>query len=393
MNQMEIGQRNYNQPMTIPAPSVGKNGPTETDLQELQATFMRNVSHELRTPLAIIQGYAELLHEGDLGDLAPQQQRALFAIVDRTHQLQTLVEQIGVLMAIQSGNSLDSPFDLSEVTAQAVTERRSAAAEAGLDLTFDSEPGPALVSGDVNHVQQAVGCLLDNAIKFTPQGGQVEVRLYHEPDWVCLDVQDTGIGMDQETMQRMFQPFYQQDGSTTRRYGGLGLGLSVVQAVVEEHDAQLQVESQVGQGSRFSLRFPASSAAPQGEQAPRADSTRRILIVDDEKVVAQTLRSALKKLPNCEIMVTDSGEQALQLFEVRPFHLLITDYKMAGMDGLTLANRIRKLYPQTIIIIVTAYSSDDLLESAARASINRVLDKPLEIEEIRRATLEALGGA
>ncbi|HFD38816.1 MAG TPA: response regulator, partial [Anaerolineae bacterium] len=96
---------------------------------------------------------------------------------------------------------------------------------------------------------------------------------------------------------------------------------------------------------------------------------------------------------NCEIMVTDSGEQALQLFEVRPFHLLITDYKMAGMDGLTLANRIRNLYPQTIIIIVTAYSSDDLLKSAARASINRVLDKPLEIEEIRRATLEALGGA
>ncbi len=117
----------------------------------------------------------------------------------------------------------------------------------------------------------------------------------------------------------------------------------------------------------------------------------RILIVDDEETVAFALRDGLEMLPNCEILVADGGERALQILEERPFDLLLTDYHMPGMDGITLAARVRQLYPGTVVIIITAYGDDVLRKRAARASVRRVLDKPVELNEIRRAVLEALG--
>ena len=117
---------------------------------------------------------------------------------------------------------------------------------------------------------------------------------------------------------------------------------------------------------------------------------RRILIVDDEENVALTLQNMLRKLPRCDIVVATGGEQALQLFEQQPFDLLITDYKMPGMDGITLAARVRQLYPRTAIIMITAYGSDELRGQAARISIQSVLDKPVGLVEMRSAALEAL---
>ncbi len=118
---------------------------------------------------------------------------------------------------------------------------------------------------------------------------------------------------------------------------------------------------------------------------------RRILIVDDEENVALTFQDSLERLPNCEIAIATNGEQALQLFEQQPFDLLITDYKMPGTDGITLAVRVRQLYPRTVIIMITAYGDQTLREQAARASIQRVLDKPVRLGEIRCVALEALG--
>jgi two-component system response regulator PilR (NtrC family) len=118
---------------------------------------------------------------------------------------------------------------------------------------------------------------------------------------------------------------------------------------------------------------------------------RHILIVEDEENVATTLQYMLKKLPRCNITIAGGGEQALRLFERQPFDLLITDYKMPDMDGMTLAARVRQSYPQTVIIMITAYGDDALREQAAHISVQHVLDKPVELVEIRSAALEALG--
>ena len=116
----------------------------------------------------------------------------------------------------------------------------------------------------------------------------------------------------------------------------------------------------------------------------------RILVVDDESNLALMLKDSLGKLPNCEVTMATSGEQALQLFAEQPFDLLITDYKMPGIDGLTLAMRIRRLYPLTAIVMMTAYGSEDVRERAARVSIRNFLDKPVQLTDIRLAVLEEL---
>ena len=363
-------------------------------LEELQATFIRNVEHELRTPLSIVQGYAELLRDGELGQLAPEQQQALLVIVDRAYEMRKLVERIGILLEAQSRQSTYLPLSLSSLVAEVVKERQADAAQAGLTVQVHVEPNLPSLPGDPYQLAQAFDCLLENAIKFTSSGGQVNVQAYSESGWICYTVSDTGIGIPEDKVTQLLNGFYQADGSTTRQFGGIGLGLTVAKAVVDTYKGRIEIESQSGQGSRFTIRLPyfspeAQSGLPYGDTA----AVRRILVVDDEENVALTLQSGLEKLPNCEVAIATSGEEALQLFAQRPFDLMVTDYKMPGTDGMTLAARIRQAYPPTSVVMITAYTNEDLLEQAARASIHSILDKPVKLAEVRLAALEALGQA
>ena len=365
--------------------------PGQANLDDLHSTFIRNVEHELRTPLTIMQGYAELLRDGELGALAPEQQQAMFIIVDRAYELRTLVDRIGVLMALEAHQVTPIPIDISEVVVQVVNERQAIAAQAGLKLSVHLESDLPPIAGDPFQLQQAFDSLLENAIKFTPSGGQVEVKLYTEPGQVCLAVCDNGTGIPEDKLAYLFSGFYQVDGSTTRHYGGIGLGLTIAKAITQAHGGRLEAASQLGQGSQFTIRLPVQSGGASQEQpASGVVASRRILIVDDEENVALTLQDSLEKLPDCQVSVATSGEEALRLFEQQPFDLLITDYKMPGMDGMTLAAQVRQSYPMTAIVMVTAYSSDELREQAARASIQRILGKPVRLSEVRSAALEVL---
>jgi CheY-like chemotaxis protein len=391
-----------------------QGGPGAGNLDDLHSTFVRNVSHELRTPLGIIQSYAELLCDGDLGTLALEQHEAVGIIANRAHELRMLVERVGILMAVEAHTSVLVPLALAEIAAEVVTRKRAAATRAGMTLEAHLEPGLPLVSGDPYHLQQAVECLVENALKFTPGGGRVEVQVYATlpPLWggrvspppivggeVCLAVADDGIGMTEEELEHIALctgGFCQIDGSTTRQHGGIGLGLTLARAVIEEHAGRIEVESQPDQGSRFTIKLPALPPDAQADQPgclhfKGGVALQRILIVDDEENVALTFQDSLERLPNCEIAIATNGEQALHLFEQQPFDLLITDYKMPGTDGITLAARVRQLYPRTVIIMITAYGDERLREQAARASIQRVLDKPVGLAKIRRVALEALG--
>jgi CheY-like chemotaxis protein len=360
-------------------------------LDDLHSAFIRSVQHELRTPLSIIQGYVELLHAGDLGWLAPEQQRALLLIVNHVHELRTLVDRINTLLAVEAHATASLPLTLYGVVAEVVEERRTAATEGGLALETYLESALPPLLGDPYQIQQAVDCLLENAIRFTPSGGQVELRLWAESGWVCLEVADNGIGMTEEEAECLrITRFFQADSSYTRRYRGIGLGLTLVRAVVEEHGGRFAFESQPGQGSRFIVKFPVSTSTTQVEPPTEEGlAARQVLVVDDEVLVAVTLQEALKKLPNCEVAVATSGEQALRLLDGQSFDLVITDYKMPGTDGMTLATRVRELHPRTVIIMITAYGDHELRKRAAIASIRRILDKPVSLREIRQVALEA----
>jgi CheY-like chemotaxis protein len=167
--------------------------------------------------------------------------------------------------------------------------------------------------------------------------------------------------------------------------------LSVVEAVVKEHGGRVEIASQLGQGSCFTVKLPAMPSVVNKDQpATHSAAPRRILVVDDEENVALTIQDGLEKLPNCEVAVATGGDRALQLFAEKPFDLLITDYKMPGTDGMTLSARVRQLYPHTSIIMITAYSNQLLQQQATDFSIQCILDKPVKLEEIRTVALETL---
>ncbi len=361
---------------------------------DAQAAFVRNAQHELRTPLTIVYGYTELLTDGMLGPLAPEQQQAMRTMRKRLQELCALVNRLSVLMEAEAHESISVPLVLNDVAIAAARESTEVARRAGLvlDIHLDSD---LATHGNPGHLRHAIDCLLENAIKFTPAGGRIEVRGYTVPDWVCLTVADTGIGMRDDQLASLLSGFYQADSSETRRYNGIGLGLTVVKAVVEAHAGQIEVASQPGCGSQFTIKLPRSPLEalikkPSNQMRPDTQQAWRILVVDDEENVARTLQSNLKRLPNCEAFVANNGEQALQLLAQQPFHLVITDYRMPGMDGITLAARVRQLYPSVVIVMMTAYFSEDLQSQAAHVSIWKILDKPIEISTVRSVAVEAL---
>jgi CheY-like chemotaxis protein len=147
----------------------------------------------------------------------------------------------------------------------------------------------------------------------------------------------------------------------------------------------------LGKGSRFTIRLPALPAETQiVEQEEQPVKLRRVLIVDDEENIALILQAALEKIPDCEVSIATNAQLAVRLFEERPFDLLITDFMMPDVDGITLASRIRQLYPQTAIVMVTAYGDNALRERAADAAIRHVLDKPVQLGDIRDVALSLL---
>jgi CheY-like chemotaxis protein/anti-sigma regulatory factor (Ser/Thr protein kinase) len=364
------------------------------EMDTLKTTFVRNVEHELRTPLAIMQGYAELLHNEELGQLAPEQKQAMCVIVDRTYEMRTLVERIGIILSVEGHTGISALVSMGELAVELVKEQQAAAARSGLVLESRVEPDVPLVQGDPYQLRHACECLVENAIKFTQAGGRVEVHVYQQSDQACFAVNDTGIGISEDKVSRLFSGFYQVDGSTTRAYGGIGLGLTVAKTVIEAHAGHIDVYSQLGVGSRFTITLPVQveregvdllTEVPGSEQRKQ-----RILVVDDEEIVRMTLRGGLERMPDCDVVVAASGEEALCLFEKQNFDLLITDYKMPGIDGRTLAEHVRQLYPATVIIMLTAYSSEDLIEWATRASVHSILDKPAKLATVRAAAAKAL---
>ncbi len=390
--------------MTLPNDPNANQDSIESDfslhdsIDDLQANFIQNVSHELRTPLAIILGYSELLQKGELGDLAPEQRKAMSLIVNRTNELRTLVERINLLLSIESGQFVSLPVDMNEVVSKVVGEHAPGAEEAGLEMRVDLASALPDVMGDPYHIEQAVDCLVDNAIKFTPEGGTVHVVTFSDAEWIGVSVEDTGIGIDEKDLPNLLQKrFYQIDGSSTRRYGGLGLGLTVTNAIMREHRGKINVQSEPDMGSRFTLsllsaeawsRIDEEKAFPEAAEEPKKI---RMLIVDDEEFVALALSESLRRLPNCDVESAHGGEEALELFARQPFDLVITDYQMPGTDGMTLAERICSLYPDTSIIMTTAYNDQTLQDQAAQFSIKRILDKPVAPEDIRNVAMEILG--
>ncbi|MGG6237018.1 PAS domain-containing protein [Nodosilinea sp. AN01ver1] len=361
--------------------------------------FLAMLSHELRTPLNPILGWVSLLRSRSLDSAT--QARALETIERNAKVQAELIEDLLDVSRILRGKlTLDiATVELASVINAALETVQLSAQAKAIALRTDFDPAVRPISGDRNRLQQIVWNLLSNAIKFTPEGGEVSVRLCQDGTYATIEVQDTGQGISADFLPHVFEQFRQADSSSTRAYGGLGLGLAIVRYLSEQHGGQVSVTSPgEGQGSTFTVRLPQHEGASLSLPPPVHNSHtslagRRVLVIDDD-FDSLDLLTALLEDYDVEVLTACSAEAGLQLVTQHHPDVLISDIGMPDQDGFMLIRALRQR-PEAEggkipAIALTAYAGDQNRDRALAAGFQRHLTKPIDLEELSRTLVELI---
>ncbi len=375
--------------------------------------FLAILSHELRSPLNPILGWTKLLKSRKFDAVVTA--RALDTIERNAHlQIQLIEDLLDVSRILRGKLNLNvAAVNLSSVIETALETVRLTAEVKSIELRFfppDNRESNAhlehpkfLVTGDANRLQQVIGNLLSNAIKFTPIGGCVQVHLSVEANrkYAAISVQDTGIGISAEFLPQVFEYFRQADSSTTRRFGGLGLGLAIVHHLVELHRGTITAESPgEQQGATFTVRLPLMKASvPEEKVIGTFESLLfcldlRILIVDDDVDTREFLKFLLED-HKASVTVATSANEAYAILAQSKFDLLISDLGMPEVDGYNLINQIRAMPPELggeiPAIALTAYATEIDRRRVLAAGFQQHIAKPVEPDKLLAAIADLLG--
>ena len=366
------------------------------EASEAKDKFLAVLSHELRTPLTAILGYAALVRKGKMGEAAVSQ---ALEVIERNAKLQTqLVEDLLDVSRIISGSLRLQirPLALGPVIEVAVANARPGAETKRVRLDLVLHPSAATISGDPVRIQQIVSNLLVNALKFTPSGGKVEVRLERRGPEVQIVVHDTGGGIRREFLPYVFDRFRQQDATEARSHGGLGLGLAIVRHLVELHNGSIEAESPgEGQGATFTVTLPAlgTAEAPVLEPvSPTAGRSAvldepptlkglRVLVVDDDLSTRDLFTRMLEQY-DARVTAVASARAALTALERWKPHVLVSDIAMPEESGYVLMRKIRRLPPErggaVPALALTAYAGAGDVKLALSAGFSAHAAKPIE---------------
>lgn len=365
--------------------------------------FLANVSHEIRTPLNAVQGFAYLLSATALNEdqrhMVDRLQSAAATVLDTINGVLDLSKIEAGGLSLESG-----PIDLRACVAGVVEIEDVRSRQKGIELRVQVDPTVPQVLGDALRVRQVLLNLVSNAIKFT-HVGHVSVTLAWQRDRAggqgiaILSVADTGIGMSEETVRRLFEPFFQADSSSARLFGGTGLGLSIVHRLVALMGGQVVVDSAVGQGSRFEVRVPFVEAQPKAGHAPvpkpvNADKSGSLagctlLLADDSDINREVVRRILEK-HGARIVEVQDGLQAVAAAEAG-VHLVLMDLQMPGVDGLEATRQIRSRMGARSprVLALTAGATDEKRAQAIEAGMVGFVTKPF----IPQALVDAIASA
>jgi len=380
------------------------NAAAAQQASRLKDEFLATLSHELRTPLNAILGYSRMIKSGIV---TPENQvRAIAAVERNAAALAQIVEDVLDVSRIISGKLRlqVEPIDLGDVVRHAIETVRPAADAKHIRLEVAIEPDAGRVSGDAERLQQVVWNILSNAVKFTPRDGRVDVRVASEDGSVALTVRDTGIGITKEFLPHIFERFRQQDSSTTRERGGLGLGLGIARQLVEMHGGTIEATSDgPDTGATFRVvlpqvsdaaaepRWPARTVASADARPLRELEGVRVLVVDDDPDALAMARDILEAA-GADVAVAPSAADALALVSaVRP-DVLVADLAMPRVDGFELIARVRAAPDAAVRRVpaaaLTAYARSEDSAKALRSGFQMHLAKPIDPAALTAAVAE-----
>jgi CheY-like chemotaxis protein len=356
---------------------------------QLKDEFLATLSHELRNPLNVILGYSELLLRMREIEQSPRLVQMGEALRRNAQSQSQLINDLLDLSRLQRGKiSLNQEtVSLPAIIDNAVETVRTDAATKGVEIRLHANDQLLLVEGDRLRLQQIAWNILNNAVKFTPSGGRIEIALNNEGERAAFVVTDTGQGIDPDFLPHVFEMFRQADGSNRRRHGGMGIGLALVRQLVQLHGGTISAESDgPNRGSRFTVRLPLlRETAPLAVSAPAAAelnvfSHTSFLILDDSEDSIAMMKELLK-LAGAEVVTATSGVDALRIASENEFDVILSDISMPEMDGFEFLERLRKIdgRQDVPVIAITGFGRSDDIERAHAAGFYSHLTKPIDL--------------
>lgn len=368
------------------------------EANQAKSDFVANISHEVRTPLNGILGMAELT----LRDTLPSKARESIRVIrDSGQYLLTIINDLLDFSKVESGKlTIESVhFSLGKILRDTVELLSIRAKEKNIYLELEiAEDVTDIAFSDPVRIRQIVTNLVGNSLKFTEKGG-VSIKVsktadFGESEQVRIDVIDTGIGIPESKLGLIFEPFSQADGSTTRKYGGTGLGLTITKRFIELLDGQILVTSEVGKGSVFSVTLPIAHGEKELIEATedvaffQSVEGLKVLVADDVAVNRDVARRILEQM-GCEVELAVGGAEAVKIASERDFDLIFMDLQMPDVDGYEASRGIRRFEEQTgrikvPIVALSAHISEGEIEKYRKAGIDKHAEKPLNLSKINQ---------